>query len=594
MLIDGKEYTNAQVLEAAELYPYTWVKQHQMKTSNGLPFEFTDHAFMKDPLNDMSPLQVWLKPPQIGASETEIVKSFYVAKKKKKDIIYTLPTATDRDDMVGSKVNRLIAQNPILQEMVRDHDTVEQKSVGNNIIHYRGTFAAKQAMMVSSQLNIHDEVDASDPDVITQYETRQQAVADGWRWYFSHPSLVGHGVSVYWEQSDKREWFIVCPHCQMEQVLEWDEKDPSKMSIDIERQIYICKRCKGELSDDVRRKGRWLPTAQGIFRGYHISQMMCAWITAKKIIEAWRDPKKTKQYFWNYVLGLPFIGSADKITSEQVLKNCLDVVNEQTSDIIIGVDTGLPIHFSLANKDGFFYYGTCEPETTAEKLADAQGLYDPYDRLRSFLIRWPRAKLIADQGGDLIGIRKLQKEFPGRVFLVYYRKPKKKSTIIEWGEGEEYGTVVVDRNNMIQLFVEHLRDPGLIVLNGTTEEWQPWAAHFDNIYREKVVLKAGVEDTYNQSQPGRDDKTLYANEYVWKRKGPDHYVHTGLYCLVGLDKYGQSMATVVGASTGLEGIPTGHIVNVVSPQSDPKTIKPATVIQTGFSASDFQGGGVEL
>lgn len=585
MLIDGKEYTDEQVLQAAELYPYTWMKQHKIKTSNGLLFEFDDHRFMKEPLNDMSPLQVWLKPPQIGASETEIVKSFYVAKKIKKDIIYTLPTATDRDDMVGSKVNRIIAQNPILQQWVRDHDTVEQKSVGNNIIHYRGTFATKQAMMVSSQLNIHDEVDASDPEVITQYETRQQAVADGWRWYFSHPSLAGHGVDVYWQQSDKKEWYIVCPHCSAEQVLTWPD------NIDMVRGIYVCARCREELPDAVRRQGTWRATAQGVFRGYHISQLMCPWITAQKIIDAYNDPRKTRQYFFNYVLGLPYLGSEDRIPSETVLKNCVDVVNEQTSTIIIGVDTGLPIHFTLANKDGFFYYGTCEPETEEEKRAEAEGRYDPYDRLRGFLRRWPKSKLVSDQGGDLIGIRKLQAEFPGRVFLCYYRRDKKTTEIINWGTKENYGTVVVDRNKMIQLFVEHLRDPGIITLNGTVEEWKPWAEHFDNIYRERVVLKTGADSEFNQSQPGKDDRTLYGNEYVWKRKGPDHYMHTGLYALVGLDKYGVSMATIVGADS-LGTIPMGHVVNTMM-MPDPAGIKPAASVG-GFRADDFRSGHVDL
>ena len=114
--------------------------------------------------------------------------------------------------MVGGSFNRIIAQNPILMDWVKDHDTVEQKSVGNSMIFYRGTFTAKQAMMIPSGLNIHDEVDASDPNVIVQYENRLQAQEDGgWRWYFSHPSLSGHGVDVYWQKSDKKEWNITCP-----------------------------------------------------------------------------------------------------------------------------------------------------------------------------------------------------------------------------------------------------------------------------------------------------------------------------------------------------------------------------------------------
>jgi len=185
------------------------MEKYSIKTSAGLPFEFHNHRFMWDFINDMSQEQVFLKPPQIGATESQIIKTFYCAKKKGWDIIYTLPTQADVQDMAGGKINRIVAQNPILLEWVKDHDTVEQKAVGKNIIYYRGTFSNKQAMMVSSDLNVHDEVDASDASVISQYETRLQAKSDGRRWYFSHPSLSGFGVDIPWQKSDKKEGSIV-------------------------------------------------------------------------------------------------------------------------------------------------------------------------------------------------------------------------------------------------------------------------------------------------------------------------------------------------------------------------------------------------
>lgn len=538
-------YTQEEIAQAAELLPALWVLQHEIKTESGLPIEFDDHRFMWDLYNDLSPRQVTLKPPQIGATVKDIIKSFWVAMKLKKDIIYTLPTQSDVHDMAGGKVNRLVAQNDILKQWVKDHDTVEQKSVGDNIIYYRGTFSQKQAMMVSSALNIHDEVDASDAAVITQYETRLQANADGWRWYFSHPSLAGHGVDVYWQQSDQKEWYIECNGCSTEQVLSWPG------SIDMATQGYICLECKRPLSDDVRTKGvwrnkdgiEWTGTIAGDyeFSGWHISQLMVRHITAKDIIKAFNDPLKDKQYFWNYVLGLPYIGSDDKIEPSVVLKNVINENNDQEGRIIIGVDTGLPIHYTLMNKQGVFFYGTCKPPSE---------YHDPYSELERFLLRWPKSTLVADQGGDLIGIRKLQAKYPGRVFLCYYRKDRKSNDVIRWGEGTEYGTVVVDRNRMIQLMVEQMREVGRIRLQGTQEEWEEFAAHFGNIYREKIIVK----DTKD-----KDDRTLYGTEFVWKRNGPDHYVHTLLYAMVGLDKYGTSMATVVG-SDPFDSLPVGRIL----------------------------------
>lgn len=470
---------------------------------------------MRDLYDDMSNLQVWLKPPQIGATVAQIIKTLYCAKKKGWDIIYTLPTQSDVYDMAGGKINRLVAQNPILGEWIKDHDTVEQKSVGRNIIHYRGTFTSKAAMMVSSDLNVHDEVDASDAGVIQQYETRLMAkpINEQRRWYFSHPSIAGFGVDIQWQQSDKKEWFIICPHCKQEQQLKWPD------NINKETKQYVCSLCKDVLTESSIKYGKWKPTSTGIFSGYHISQLMCVWITAEKILKDFEE--KDSQYFHNYVLGLPYVGSDNKIDSSVVLKNCTDVVNDQEDRIIIGVDTGLPIHFTVLNRQGVFYYGKCKPPSET---------YDPYDTLESFLKRWPKSVIISDQGGDLIGIRKLQAKYPGRVFLCYYRRDKSGKQMIKWGEGDEYGTVIVDRNRMIQLTVEHLRDVGRIRLNGTPTDFKELAVHFGNMYRVTKETPLGVE-------------------YVWERNGPDHFAHALVYGFVGLDKFATTMATIVEPSS---------------------------------------------
>lgn len=519
-----------------ENLPALWVLKYKIKNEAGIPLDFTKRKFLWDIYNDLSPNQVLLKPPQIGATVMNTIKSLYVAKKLGRQIIYTLPTQGDVQDMVGGSINRIIAQNPVLLDWVRDHDTVEQKSVGDSIIFYRGTFTAKQAMMVPSGLNIHDEVDASDAQIITQYETRLQAQEDGgWRWYFSHPSLAGHGVDVYWQQSDKKEWHIRCPHCREVQYMQWP------YNVDIETATYICANCKHPLPDEARINGEWVPTAKGTFSGYHVSQLMLYNKTAEDIVKAYNDPLKDKQYFYNYVLGLPYIGSEDKIEPSVVLKNCVDITNDQTKRVVIGMDTGHGIHFTVMNRDGVFYYGNAK-EITASK--------DPYDVIEGFLKRWPKSIVVSDQGGDLIGVRKLQAKYPGRVFLCFYRKDRKTVDLVEWGTDTEYGKVMVDRNRMMQLVVEQMRDVGRIRLNGTVDEWGEFASHFGNIYREQVVVKDSKE---------KDNRNLYSNEFVWKRNGPDHYCHALLYAMVGMQRYGGEPAKIVGANP-LAGIPTGQVV----------------------------------
>jgi hypothetical protein len=542
-----------------------WVLKHKIKNEAGIPIDFSKRKYLWDIYNDLSPKQALLKPPQIGATVMSMLKVMWVAKKLRKDIIYTLPTDTDVRDIVGGSINRIIVQNPVLREWVKDHDTVEQKGVGGNLIRFRGAFNPKQATMVPSSLNVHDEVDNSDPTILTLYETRQEAQEkeeNKWRWYFSHPSLAGEGVDIQWQKSDMKEWYITCNECDAEQVLTWPES--------IKDGQYVCKHCGSVLSDNERINGRW-KNKDGVvwtgkivgpyqFSGWHVSQLMLFNKSAQAIVDAFNDPQKDQQYFYNYVLGLPYISADDRIDPSTVLRNSVDRINPRTSRTVIGCDTGHGLHYVLMNKDGVFYYDN-EKEITATK--------DPYDAIRRLLREFPKSIAVFDQGGDLIGVRKLVQEYPGRIFLCFYNKDRKTAEFVEWNDDHdtEWWKVRVDRNRMMTLIVEQMREIGRITLNGTKDEWAEFASHFGYIYREKLLVK---------ETRGKDNRELYGAEYVWKRKGPDHYVHALLYAIVGMQRFGQGEAKVVGDNV-LAGIPQGQI-------AQPATEEP---VVAGYGADAF-------
>ncbi len=280
--------------------------------------------------------------------------------------------------------------------------------------------------------------------------------------------------------------------------------------------------------------------------------------TAASIINAFNDPQKDQQYFWNYVLGLPYVSSDDRIEPAVVLRNCIDKLNPRTARTIIGCDTGHGLHYVLMNKDGVFFYDYASTITATK---------DPYDVIRAHLKRFDKSVAVFDQGGDLIGVRKLVQEYPGRIFLCFYNKDKKTVDFIEWGENEEWWRVKVDRNRMITLMVEQLRDIGRIPLNGTKEEWQEFADMFGNLYREKVVVK---------ENKGKDDRSLYGQEFVWKRKGPDHYAHALLYAIIGLQRFGGDPAKIVGDSV-LAGLPQGRVAQIGPEQTIVGHISPGEI-----------------
>jgi phage terminase large subunit GpA-like protein len=239
-------------MKLSDISIHAWLQEYQIKTESGIPLDFKDHMYMFDVYSDLTPIQAIMKGAQITASTAFSLKVPWVVKNIGLDAIYTLPTETDRNAFVGGKVNRMIAQNPIMQEWVKDKDSVEQKQIGNNLIHFRGTFTQKAAIMVPSDLNVYDEIDASKQSVIEQYATRLQHSKYQWEWYLSHPSAEGTGVHKMYVLSDQKHWFIKCSHCNKQQYLSWPE------SICLERKIFQCKDCKKEIYDDDRRRGEWV------------------------------------------------------------------------------------------------------------------------------------------------------------------------------------------------------------------------------------------------------------------------------------------------------------------------------------------------
>lgn len=483
-----------------------WILANNIKTEDGGEYSFKSHKFMFDVLRELARLEkdvVVYKAAQIGFSTAAMLATFWVAMNKHIDIIYTLPTQSDVKDFAGGKINRIIAQNPILQKWVKDRDTVEQKMVGDNIIYYRGTFVQKAAMMVSSDLNAYDEIDASDQRVIEQYSTRLQASDLQRQWYFSHPSVPGNGVSKHWEKSDQRHWFITCPHCGYEQFMSFPE------SFDLEKEVYVCKKCAGELDDDTRTKGRWVQKyTDRDSIGFWIPLWICPWVDAKKIIKYYNE--KSPEYFTNKVAGLPYVGSGNKPTYDMITKNISTDTVDVDGRIVIGCDTGLTQYYVVGNSNGLFHYGK------------ASG----YDEIEGFLKKWKKAIVVFDAGGDLVKPRELREAYPGRVFLCHYSVDRKSMQLLRWGKDKEEGNVNADRNRMIQLVIDEFND-SRIPLHGKEDTWYEYWLHWNNIYRVQEENRLGVL------------------EKRWERSGDDHYVHATVYWRIGMDRFGVGEGSII-------------------------------------------------
>jgi len=521
----------------SDLSLMAFIEENQIRTETGEVLDFHKYRFMFDVYNDREPLMCCMKCAQIGFTTYEILKSAHQCKNERIDLLYVLPTGDDVKRFSGGKTNKIIAHNPVLQQWTNDKDSVEQKQFGKNTIYYQGSWTERAALMITAKKLVVDEYDRCKQDIVEQYDSRLQSISDPQKAFFSNPSKPDFGIDKFYQKSDQKKWHIT-HKCGRTYVM--DEN-----CIDYHKQEYICPHCKGEIVDEERRMGQWIATAKGEWSGYWIPLWIAPWMPAKKICEAKRD--KSAEYFANFVAGLPYLNTNDAL-SQPLLEQCLsDKVNDQTGGIVIGVDTGHNIYWTMANTQGYFYHGYANSVDENLKALNPIPNYDPYDALRVLMRRYPRAVMIADQGGDLIGIRKLQAEFPGRVFLCWFTKETKNMQIIKWGDDEERGRVLVDRNRAMQMLVDEIKDRR-VTFNGTKEDWQPFFNHALNIYRVR-------EETGEIGDP------QYNWRWVWKRKGDDHLFLCAVYTRIGLDKYAQDLATVVKKNSFMAEVPTGSNVD---------------------------------
>ena len=496
-----------------------WMVNNGIKNEKGDLIEFYDHPFLFDIYRDQADYLVVIKGAQVGLSTCEIIKNHYDAKSKKLDIIYTLPSDSDVKVFVGGKVNRIIANNPCMSADTADKDTIEQKAIGQSMIYFRGTWNPKAAIMITADRLVHDEKDSSKQDIIRDFPSRIQHSKRPQIHVFSHPSVPNNGVDIEWLQSDMKEWFITCPACTKRQYLSWSTTDEKMMSVDLAKKEFVCKYCKAVLSPNDRRDGMWIKRHNDRkWSGYHVSLLMSPRKTAADVIDKWTEVlngKQTEEYFYNKVLGLPFSGGGNTVSKDVILGAVTTEKNTFKGRIVIGVDTGVKLRYVIGNMAGLLGYGEMKDYIPD----DVNGL--ALDQtLEYFLKKFENSIMVIDQGGDIIGSRKMQKKYPGRVFLCHYARDRKTQQLIRWGARDESGTVLVDRNRMMQLVIDEFKDKRVKLFNGTENDWYDYWLHWSHIYRVSKENALGVD------------------ERVWMRSDRDDYCHAHIYYRVGLDRFG--------------------------------------------------------
>lgn len=477
-----------------------WIGKNRIKNESGEPIEFGDHRFLWEIYDDQSPVLVLRKGSQIGASTMEVLKTFHAARFWGINQIYTLPTVDDVAEFVKSKVNRILKVNPCIRQGVssKDVDSVEQKQIGKAFLFFKGTYTEKEAIMLTSDRNIHDELDKSKPEVIRDYMSRIGFSKIRSQHYFSTPTMPDVGVDKLFGQSDQKYWRFNCPRCGYRQHMEWDK------NLDRERKIYVCQKCRREItSRQVCDLGEWEAKFPGeTISGYWINQMMCPWRTAADLMKEESLAEDT-QYFYNFVLGLPYLSAELRIPASLFLKNLTEVSADSEGGNVMGADTGNENHVIIGNKKGIFWIGKLKDRPNRTRWQQMAELIQFYD-IRTCVVDampWTEEALL------------LAKKFPYRVFVNFYKEDPKMLEVVRWNdekegedkEFEEEVKVLTSRNRIIDDTISALRRGEIkFAVPKNSPAFRMLIDHSQTMYSRTVTDKLGQEKREWESTTGAD------------------------------------------------------------------------------------------
>lgn len=463
-----------------------WLTEENIVNEKGEPLDFKDHLFLLDILTDWSQNLVVKACAQVGKSVTFSLKVLFAIKYFRFNVIYTFPTDDDVREFVSSKVNKILQANHH-QFAGMDTDSIERKEINDRFLFFKGTVSKTAAISNTADLLVHDEASRSNQPTLETYKSRTKASDYKGRWLFSNPTTEKDLLDQEWHKSDQKEWCVTCPSCKVEHYLVWPE------SIDIPNKRFVCRLCKEPISDNVRRKGRWVAQNPGSqISGYHISHLIATKISAAEIIA---DSEGDQEYFYNFVLGEPY-NPGDLSVSRGTILDIWTPKSLVTGNYYIGIDVGNLKHYVLGSEKGIIQVGRF---SKWQELDDLLEFYKP------------KAGVI-DAMPDNTMSKYYVEKYPFMQMSYFKENADNPQTIVWWGKKDKKGIVYSNRERVIDRMISDIVEAKFLIGVPSDKQLLLYVKHFETLRRVKETNNKGIE------------------RYIWdSTTGEDHFVFATLY-----------------------------------------------------------------
>jgi phage terminase large subunit GpA-like protein len=274
---------------------------------------------------------VFMASAQVGKTEILLNWAGYTIDLRPAPLMLVLPTVGIAEDFSKQRVSGLVTDTPTIAERMGAtkgrgaSNTILNKEFPGGMLLLRGANSAAGLRSVPVQYLGMDEIDGYPRDVdgegdpVKLAEARQRTFARRKTFYCSTPTIKGHSrIEEAFEETDKRRYYLPCPHCGHKQTLHFDQlkfdlKDPRNTA------EYECEGCKELIPESTKGwwyelgdpKGEWIaenPTDDLSKVGFHINALYSpqGWYSwgqiAQEFCESRKNPVRLR-VFVNTVLG---------------------------------------------------------------------------------------------------------------------------------------------------------------------------------------------------------------------------------------------------------------------------------------------------
>ncbi len=283
----------------------------------------------------------WMKSARVGYTKAINAIIAYHIDLDPCNILVVQPTVEDAEGYSKDEIAPMVRDVPVLDGLVgeaksRDgSNTILKKSYPGGILYMVGANSPRGFRRISARLQLFDETDGYPASAGSEGDPIKLGMRRGFGFWNSlaalgsTPTVKGEShIEDSYEKSDKRRYFVPCPHCKGLQFLKWSNmmwpKDRPELA------HYVCEHCgviiEEHEKEDIVSRGTWI--AEKPFNGhagFHIwaaysNLPAAAWgKLAKEFVEAKRD-SEAMQVFTNTLLGETWEEEAEQPQWETIQK----------------------------------------------------------------------------------------------------------------------------------------------------------------------------------------------------------------------------------------------------------------------------------